>query len=195
MAGVLTVSPLADPADYDSATIAGIVVGRKASAENLRFVVEVNDAARPYAWDKKKAAGSQGQTITYRGWDLATPKLKFKFWTDAQITGFYTQLVPAITYDAEKEAPKPYDIYHPKLLANEIIWLVTEKIGDLIDEGAQLWTVTVETTEYRQAKAKNTTSTPNTANQNQNGKATKPTARDALDVEIDRLKNEWAKPD
>lgn len=189
--GVLTVSPLADPSNYDKCTIAGIDTSKLSDPP---FIVEVTGADRKYKWDVKASAGSQGQTITYRGWDLAKPKLKFKFWTDAQQRAFWTQVIPAISYDAEKSAPKPFDIYQPQLFASEIYWLVTENIGPLVHEGAQLWTVTVDALEYRQAKAKNATSTPQQANQNQNGKATKPTVQDELDVEIQRLRGEFARP-
>lgn len=188
MPGILPVSPLVDPSNYDKITIAGIDTG------SLGFIVEVTGAERPYNWDVKRAAGSQGDTITYRGWSLAKPKLKFKFWTDAGIQAFYDQVTPVIAYDADKQAPKPFDIYHPKLFANLIFWLVTEKIGDLVDEGAQLWSVTVETLEYRQAKSKNATSTPEQSNSNQNGSATKPTVLDDQDREILALKKLWDQP-
>lgn len=184
MAGILTVSPLENPAEYDRIVIAGVTSG----------LVEVTGAERSFDWDAKKSAGSQGTTITYRGWDLATPKLKFKFWTAAQIDAFYQSIVPAIYYDADKSEPQPYDVYHPALFANQIFWLVTKKIGDLIDEGAQLWTVTVETTEYRKATAKNATATPTTANTAQNGAGTKPSVLDDQDREIQKLYEEFKKP-
>lgn len=192
MAGVLTISPLDDPSNYNKATIAGIDTSAIATPP---MVVVVTNTDRKYSWDVKKSAGSQGQTITYRGWDLAKPKIKFVMWTIEQQRAFYNQIVPVLSYDAEKQAPKPFDIYHPLLFACEIYWLVTESIGALVDEGNQLWTVTVETLEYRQAKAKNATSTPEQANQNQNGSATKPTARDKQDEEIEKLRNLWNRPD
>lgn len=193
MPGVLTVSPLGNPTDYNGATIAGIKFNDKQPAP-MNFIVEVTGAERKFSWDVKRSAGSQGQTITYRGWDLAKPKLKFKFWTDEQITAFWQQIVPVMYYDAEKQNPKPWDIYHPKTFASMIFWLVTEQIGDLVDEGGQLWTVTVECLEYRQAKAKNATSTPEQSNNNQGGNGTKPTALDAQDREIQQLNNIWNQP-
>jgi len=187
--GVLTVSPLGDPSNYDIITIAGITTTTEANGK-----VEVTNAERKFEWDQKKSAGSQGQTITYRGWGLAKPKIKFSFWRDEQIRAFYEQIQSAIYYDAEKEAPKPWDVYHPKTFASQIYWLVTESIGDLIDEGGQLWTITVETLEYRQAKAKNATSTPQQSNSNQNGKATKPTIEDEQDRQIRALSAEFRRP-
>lgn len=185
MAGVLTVSPLGDPSNYDKIVAAGIT---------SPGVCVVSGADRKYDWDTKKSAGSQGTTITYRGWDLAKPKVKFYLWTDALIREFYDQLVPAFSYDADKQAPKPFDVYHPKLFANQIYWLVTTSIGDLIDEGdgKQLWTVTCEFLEYRQAKAKNATTTPSTASTGPNG--TKPTVLDEQDKEIAKLLEEYKKP-
>ncbi len=187
--GVLTVSPLGDPGNYDIITIAGITTSTETNGK-----VEVTGAERKFSWDTKKSAGSQGQTITYRGWDLAEPKLKFSFWRDEQIRAFYDQIQSAIYYDAEKQAPKPWDVYHPKTFASQIYWLVTKNLGDLVDEGGQLWTITVETLEYRQAKAKNATSTPQQSNSNQNGKATKPTVEDEQDKQIRALTREFMKP-
>ncbi len=184
MAGVLPVTPFEDPSNYNKITVAGIDSG---SLTDPPILVEVTGADRPFNWDVKRSAGSQGQTITYRGWDLAKPKIKFKCWTSGQIKAVQNTLIPVMFYDAEKAAPKPYDIYHPKLFANLIFWLVTEKVGEWLDEGSQLWTCTVECLEYRQAKAKNATSTPETANSNQDGKNTKPTVQDEQDKEISRL--------
>jgi hypothetical protein len=156
--GVLTVSPLENAAAYDEITIAGVQL---VQADGI---VEVTGAARKYSWDAKQAPGSQGSTITYRSWQLAKPKLKFKFWQAAQINGFYQRFVPLLAYDATKTDPRPFQVYHPKLFANDIIYLVTEHLGDLEHEGAQLWTITVETLEYRQAKSVDATSTPESAN-------------------------------
>jgi len=185
--GVLTVGPIADPSNYDKATIAGIDTSKISTPA---IILKVTDAARKFAWDVKKSAGSQGQTITYRGWDLAKPKIKFLLWTDAQQRAFYEQIIPALSYDAEKANPKPFDIYHPLLAANDVWWLVTESIGELVDDGGQSWSVTVETIEYRQAKAKNATSTPEQSNNNQNSGG-KPTVQDKQDAEIEKLRQRF----
>ncbi len=187
MAGILTVSPLADPSNYDRCVFADVTTGG---------VCEVTGADRSYKWDTKRSAGSEGETITYRGWELAKPKIKFKFWTDEQISKFYSEVIPVLSFEADKQAPKAISVYHPKLFANQIFWLVTEKIGDLIDDGAQLWTVTIEFLEYRQAKAKNATTTPEQANTSPDGAAqqTKPSALRDLERERDRLLEEFKKP-
>lgn len=179
MPAVLTVSPLENPNEYDVITVAGITTNVLTNG-----LVEVTGAGRKFAWDTKKSAGSQGQTTTYRGWDLAKPKLKFKFWTSAQIDAFYQSLVPPMYYDAEKTAPQPWDVYHPKLFASQIYWLTTELIGDLTQDGAQLWSITVETLEYKRATSKNATSTPKESNTDQNGGETKPTVGDRLRQQI-----------
>jgi hypothetical protein len=189
--GVLTVSPLENPTTYNEIVIAGITFSQADG------IVEVTGAERKFSWDNKQSAGSQGSTITYRGWALAEPKLKFKFWQASQINNFYSRIVPALAYDATKTDPKPFDVYHPKTFANDIFWLVTKNIGDLVDDGAQLWTVTVETLEYRQAKAKNATSTPNTASSAGAGgsnTATKPSATEALQRAIEAERLEFMKP-
>lgn len=191
MAGILPVTPLEDPSNYNKITLAGIDSG---SLVKPAMVVEVTGAEREFNWDVKDSAGSQGQTITYRGWKLAKPKIKFKCWTSEQIRAVQNTLVPVLFYDAEKAAPKPCDVYHPKMFANLIFWIVATKVGDWTDEGSQLWTLTIECNEYRQAKAKNATSTPKDANSNQNGKATKPTVQDEQDREIESLRREFSRP-
>jgi hypothetical protein len=189
MPAILTVSPLENPSEYDKITIAGITTSALANG-----LVEVTAAGRTFDWDTKKSAGSQGQTTTYRGWDLAKPKIKFKFWTSSQIDAFYQSLVPPMYYDAEKTAPQPWDVYHPKLFASQIYWLTTKTIGDLTQDGAQLWSITVETLEYRRATSKNATTTPKESNTNQNGGETKPTVADRLREQIAREHNLAAVP-
>jgi hypothetical protein len=187
--GVLTVSPLADATNYDIITIAGIT-----TATATHGVVKVSGAERKYDWDEKKSAGSQGQTITYRGWGLAKPKIKFQFWLDAQIRAFYDQLQAPMSYDAQKTAPKPWDVYHPQLFASQIYWLVTTNIGELLQEGAQLWSVTVETLEFRQPTSKNATATPQQSNNSENGGETKPTQAQKLQQEIEKERALWNLP-
>lgn len=181
MAGLLTVSPLQNPDEYNRIVLAG-------TSTSGMCLVDVTGAERPFIWDVKGAAGFQGRIITYRGWDLATPKIKFSFWESAQIDWFYSTLAPLIIHDALKLRPKPYDVYHPKLFANQIYWLVTTKLGDLIDEGAQLWTVTAETLEYRKPK-------PIISNTPEEVRTGKTTVLDEQDLEIQRLDAEFNRPD
>lgn len=188
---MLTSNPLLTPGDYDVISVAGV---------SSPGVVEVTGAERPYKWDTKEAAGAQGATITYRGWDLAKPKLKFRFWRADQISEFYQSFVPLLQYDASKTSPKPVDCYHPALVASNIKSVVVTNLGQLTHEGAQLYSVTVDLLEYRPAPKVNATSTPKSAapnNTNKSSGATGPQhspAEDALDKAIADARAQAARP-
>jgi hypothetical protein len=185
--GILTVTPLEDPASYDRMVLGDITTPGICEL--------VGGGERPYKWDQKETAGAQGVTTTYRGWRPSDGiRFKFKLWTAALIQAFFRDVYPVIAIDGEKQEPKPYSVYYPTLFANDIFWLITDKIGPLTDEGKQLWTVTVEFKEFRQAKPKNVTTTPDTATSTAGNPKTKPTARDQQDEEIERLRREFAKP-
>ncbi len=191
--GVLTVGPIADPASYNRIIIAGVDTSK--SDAGVICVLEAG-GGREFVWDQKQTAGAQGFTTTYRGWKPSDGiKFRFLLWTPAQQDDFYQRIYPIIKIDAEKSEPKPVDIYHPVLFANDIFWVVTDDIGPLVDEGKQLWTVTVTFREYRQAKPKNVTTTPNNANNAAGGANTKPSVTDDLQREIEAARREFEKPE
>ena len=177
-----------------------------ASGTRSPGIAEWGEAPREYIWDLKQASGSQGATETYRGWKVGEGiKFKIKMWTQDQLRFFYETFVPLLKYDATKQNPKPIDIQHPVLMANDIFSVVTQKIGSLTNAGAQLWTVDIEFAEYRPPAKKNATSTPNgsaTAKPRAGSRGglpssvlgDKPTAQDAQDAEIQKLAVEFQKP-
>lgn len=182
--GVLFANPLTSPEQYDFLNVAGVI---------SPGVFVLDGGGRPYKWDVKDAAGTQGATETYRGLRPSESiKGKFLFWQASQIDEFYNNFVGLLHYDATKKDPKPVDVLHPALAANGITSLITIDVGPLTHEdGKQLWSVTVEFKEYRPAKKKNVTKTPvNTvpfgppSNLAGGGK---PTAQDEQDREIERL--------
>ena len=200
MAG-LYANPLgvgADPDAFDFILVAGC---------RSPGVVEWQGGGREYKWDVKDPAGSQGATETYRGWNVSDGiKFKIKMWTGEQIAFCYATFLPVLQYDATKTNPKPVDIQHPVLMANDIFSVITRNIGPLTNAGNQLWTVEIEFTEYRQPPKKNATSTPNNTATNKPRSSArgaaggsmllgdKPTAQDAQDVEIQKLVTEFQKP-
>ncbi len=181
---VLAANPLTNPAALNVAVIGGV------ASQGIARVLDSD--GRPYDWDKKNSSGSQGATLTYRGWDLSGFKIRFEFWTAEQIDYFENTMLPALSYDALKTAPKPVVIYHPILAARDVNAGVVLKVGPLVDLGAQLWGVTVEFTEFRPPKKKNVTATPKGADPNANGKGgQKPSVEDRLDQRIVALKEQW----
>jgi hypothetical protein len=183
----LTSNPLLNPEAFDVIVVAGVV---------NPGIVRVSGAERVFDWDVKDAPGSQGSTITYRGWkptDSIT--LRFEFWEREQINEFYNEFVPLFYYDAAKTAPKPVDVFHPTLNANQVNSVVTKKIGPLTPEDKQLWSVTIEVLEYRPAPKKNATSTPKgSAGTDPAKAAAKPTVEDEQDRQIAALLEQAKKP-
>lgn len=181
MFGVLFANPFDSPEQYDFINVAGVI---------SPGLFKLQGGGRPYKWDTKDSAGTQGATQTYRGLrPSGNIKGKFCFWTKTQIDEFYNSFVGLLHYDATKANPKPIDVLHPVLAANGITSLITEEVGPLTHEdGKQMWTVEVEFSEYRPAAKKNATSTPtSTKTQGNNSKGSKPTVEDAQDIEIKKL--------
>jgi hypothetical protein len=183
----LTSNPLQDPAAFDVIVVAGVV---------NPGLVRVTGADRVFDWDVKDAPGSQGSTITYRGWKPTDSiQLRFEFWEQEQINDFYTNFVPLFYYDANKTAPKPVDVFHPILNANQINSVVTKKIGPLVLEDKQLYSCTIEVLEYRPAPKKNATTTPKASAATDPEKAAaKSPIEDALDRRIEQLRRQGEIP-
>ncbi len=189
MAGIFA-NPLgagADPGAFDFCTVSGV---------RSMGILKWSGSGRKYKWDRKDGAGSQGATLTYRGWDISEGiKFQFLMWTREQIEFCYNTFIPLLEYDATKKNPKPINIQHPVLMANNIFSVVTYEIGELVSAGQQLWSVDITFSEYRPPAKKNATSTPNgSATPKPLSGGSKPTAQDAQDAEIQRLLTEFQKP-
>lgn len=172
-------NPLVLPEQYDFLNVAGVL---------SPGVFKLEGGTRPYKWDIKDAAGTQGATETYRGLRPSENiKGKFLFLTAAQIDEFFNVFVQLLHYDATKTAPKPINVLHPVLAANGITDLIVQEVGPLTHEDDhQLWSVTVEFAEYLPAQKKNATTTPTNTKTTTNTKG-KPTVQDVQDKEIERL--------
>lgn len=175
----LTANPLINPEAFDKITMAG---------EVNPGLFRLQGAERIYDWDVKDGPGSQGSVVTYRGWK-PTDDLVFRFeaWTAAQIDAL-ASYVDRFRYDATKVSPKPVDVYHPILAANEIYSVIIKSIGPLTLEDKQLYSITIKAAEYRPPAKKNATTTPKaSAGATGDKAAAKPSVKDAQDVEIERL--------
>jgi hypothetical protein len=149
---VLSASPLDSPGIYDKLVVSGRV---------SPGVFQLQGGERSYNWDKKKAAGAQGATSTYLGWNPTDGiKGKFLVWTNPDIFELTDEFLPLFQYDASKQSPKPVQVYHPVLALNQITAVTIDSIGPLTPEGKGLWSVTVEMSEFRPAPKKNAVATP-----------------------------------
>ncbi len=149
----LAANPITDPEAYNVVYFAG---------QPTPGVVRVSKAPRKFRWDIKDVAGSQGQTETYNGW-AATDGIEVKvlMWRASQVDDFYARIQPLLWIDATKAPASGVAIYYPSLQANQITTVNVEEISELTPEGGMLWSVSVSLVEYRPAKAKNVSSTPN----------------------------------
>lgn len=184
---VLGANPLINPSAFDQLIAAG--TGHAGIARLM------SGGNRPYKWDIKDPAGSEGSTSTYRGWKVSDGiTFRFEFWQASQIDDFFANYLPLLQYDASKQNPKPVDVYHPVLAANGIFSITTDDIGPLTDVGNQLWTVTIKFNEFRPNKKKNATTTPKDSKTAGKNAAQKPTVEDEQDRQIAALLEQWKKP-
>lgn len=191
----LTANPLLNPAAYDQIVIAGVAWPRVVGLD--QGLVKVSGAARVYSWDVKDSPGTQGSTLTYRGFKPTDSiSIRFEFWLPQHITDFYTNVLPLLEYDAGKSSPKPVTVVHPVLQAQGITALVIKQIGQLTEEDKQLWSLTVEAIEYRPAGKGNATTTPKAAQGTAPGAPTaaNPSVLDEQDLMIQQLLAEAKKP-
>ena len=184
----LICNPLRVPQFYDKLNVAGV--------DNPGLFVRLGGGGRKFKWDRKDPSGSQGATSTYRGWEVtAGIKAQFQFWEAEQIDEFYESYLPLLQYDATKQSPKPVDIFNPALLANDVQAISVDEIGVLEDLGKQLWSVTIEMSEFRPPPKKNATSTPKSAQASPDGSSqTKPSVEDKIDAEIAKERAQASRP-
>lgn len=144
--GNITFDPFEDPGALDILIAADVV------SPGL-FMLQQGSAPRKYNWQIQKAPGVQGVTMTYRGW-LPTEDIKgtFQFWEQGQVEQFYSTFLPLFQIDAMKFNPRPVNVYHPLLMANDITALVTKDIGELTGNSAQGWKLQMTWNEFRVAR-------------------------------------------
>lgn len=152
-------SPLVDPVSWDSVTVAGAVWG----PANGMGKVEWKRVKRPYKWQKKDAAGQDGETKTYRGKKPPDFIAEFHMWTDAQFVWWQT-FQQAFVYDASKTTVDPTDIYAPPLALVGVSQITVDSLGAPEKQGDRhYWIATVEMCEYFPPIVANVTQTPDGA--------------------------------
>lgn len=141
----LSFDPFADPGALDVMTAANV------QSPGL-FVLQPG-SGREYNWQIQKAPGVQGVTMTYRGW-LPTENIQgeFVFWQQGQVEEFFSTFLPLFVIDAMKFNPRPVQVYHPILMANDITALVTKKIGNLEGDSGRGWKLKMTWNEFRVAR-------------------------------------------
>ncbi len=148
-------NPLDDPGLWDVMIAAGII-----SPGVCRLM---SGGGREYNWDIKQAPGTQGYTMTYRGWKAGEDiTFRFEFFehrqgpgyatAQSQIESFYDIWIPIWAIDARKLQPTPVAASHPALAANDIQNLFAKRIGPLETDGNMRWWVDMTFLEFRPPK-------------------------------------------
>lgn len=148
MTTIAVINPADSPEQYDRALLAGNTP--------TPGVVKIEGANRAVEWEKKKAKGSSGATVTAQGREPAEPTMKVFLWRDhdAQINHFdlwYSTVLPLLK--GALEGKTAIDIYHPALADNDIKSVVVQEIGQLLPEDETgLYSVSVKLLEYSPPK-------------------------------------------
>ena len=150
-------SPFADPVSWMTIVVSGQTVG---PADGSGFV-KIKKASRPYKWQKKDAAGQDGETKTYRGKKPKDFDLEFYLWTDKHFAVWQTLSTASFVYDASKTTVDPTDVYHPALAMVGISQITVDDLGSPEQQGDRLlWIATVRVSEFLPPIAANVTQTP-----------------------------------
>jgi hypothetical protein len=151
--------PLNNPQAWD------VVVCGQVTSPGICMVGEFR---RANEWDVKKGKGSFGATTTYVGHPPCTGKVEFLLWRPIHFVQWDT-FRPFLKYDPTKKSIQAVDIYHPSLADVDVTSVVTEKIGNIVHKGKQLYSITVDFLEYCPAPARSAVSTPTLSQRTQPG--------------------------
>src|SRR5262249_22088049 len=102
---------------------------------------------REHEWDIKKGKGTLGGTVTFVGRPPAKGSIIFYLWTPAHFTA-WDKFRAILKFDPTKKTVQAVDIFHPSLADIEVKSVVTESIGNIVHEGQQLYSITVDFLEY-----------------------------------------------
>ncbi len=113
---------------------------------------------RTIGWDKKKATGSSGATITRTGDELVEFDATFTLARDPTLDVDeyveWASFLPVIQKSIAGKVPQPLIIYHPQTAEVDVFQVVPGKIGSCIPDGKGGHKVTVSFIEYKPPKKK-----------------------------------------
>ncbi len=147
-------NPIDSPQLWDVVTVSGV---------QSPGLAEIGEWKRAHDWDQKKGKGTLGATATFVGKPLAEGSIKWYLWEPEHFASWDTFL-PLFKYDPTKKTAQAVDIYHPALDAIDVASVVTTKIGNIIHEGKQLYSISIDFLEYNPPPNQSAVSTPTQAN-------------------------------
>lgn len=178
------VDPYNFPTQWDTIQLGGV------QSPGICYVGEFK---RSHEWDVKKGKGTLGGTITFVGRPPAKGSIKFLLWQASHFVQ-WDAFLPQLKYNPTKQTVQAVEIYHPSLAAIDLSQVVTESIGNVIHEGGNLFTITVEFLEYFPPPKTSATSTPTMAQPNTDPSANPPDPYAAQQAQIGQLLQEAQTP-
>lgn len=98
-------------------------------------------------FDVKEAPGTDGASITYRGYTPAKVDVTWALYTEDMLRDFES-LLPDIRPKPGKTAPKPIEIVHPQLALYNLHKFFVEKMPLLKKAGSGIYDVTLSCVEF-----------------------------------------------
>ena len=146
-------------------------------------------AGSPRDWDKRKGYGFSGAFVIYTGDNLAKFKVQIDLWTPDQFAEWAKFAKLCLVKPPTGTKPKAMDIQHPLLSMDpiKITSVVVEDCSQFTEDDDGLWSCTIDFLQYRApmpALGKPLASIPSV-------KKPKPTAKDAAEVEIEKLTEQF----
>lgn len=146
-------NPLDNPEVWDVVVISGV------TSPGIIKDGTLGEWKRTHDFDVKKGKGTLGATVTFTSKPPAEGSITFLLWTPDHFTA-WDSFLPLLKYDPTKKAASAVDIYHPALDAIDIASVVCTKIGNVMHEGKQLYSITVDFLEYFPTPNASAVSTP-----------------------------------
>jgi hypothetical protein len=181
MSGAL--DPIANPQSWDV-----VVIGTQTSPGFCK----VGEFKRAFEWDVKKGKGTLGGTVTFVGRPPARGSITFYLWTREHFTAWDT-FRDLLKFDPSRHAVQAVDMFHPSLADIGVNSVVTESIGNIVHEGSQLYSITVEFLEYFAPPKASAVGTP-TGSLSAGEATSKASVADAQQQEIDGLLKQAGAP-
>lgn len=131
-------NPLAEPIDYV------LIAGRRTPG-----LAEVVNASSPREWDERRAYGTIGARLVYRGSGLARFSIRLRFTTDAEWEE-WSDFAPLVARIPDTQRPTALDVWHPALEDLGITALVIAEVMQPVREGDDgAWMVELKCIEHR----------------------------------------------
>lgn len=131
-------SPLADPIDYV------LIAGRRTPG-----IAEVVNASSPREWDERRAYGTIGARLVYRGSGLARFSIRLRFTAQADWDA-WDEFAPLVARLPDTQRATALDVWHPLLEGLGIAALVIAEVVQPVrdgDDGA--WIIELKCIEHR----------------------------------------------